>query len=544
MNTFTQFGFKPEILKAIEKIGYEEPTEIQNRAIPVLLDGKDVLGRAQTGTGKTAAFALPILERVDPQVKQIQALVMTPTRELAIQVAKAFSQYGQYLNIRVLPVYGGQSYTPQLKSIKDGVQIVVGTPGRILDLVSKKKAMRLDQVNFLVLDEADEMLAMGFIEEVEEIIRMTPDDRQTSLFSATLTKSILNLAGQYLHQPQEISIQGKQMTVEQTEQRYYLVTEKDKVQSLVRLLETEKVESVLLFTRTKIRASELADTLTGMNYAVEALHGDLKQLEREKVMERFRKGLVTMLVATDVAARGLDIQGVSHVINYDVPLDAEGYVHRIGRTGRAGKSGIAITLATPGDKRRMGAIEQYTRKTIPRAELPSIKDIHKRRNDQFVEQIVSRLAMDDHYPEQELVKQIMEFGYTPMDIAAAAIQLTRQGEKQRTMEEIRTPVESSGRNREMMTSKQKTGKWKSPRFSQEKGMVRLSINLGKTDSIHPGNIVGAIANTTGIPGSAIGAIDIQKKMTFLDVSEQYVGDVLYQMRNWKIKDKSVQIQSV
>lgn len=544
MNTFTQFGLKPEILKAIEKIGYEEPTEIQNRAIPALLDGKDILGRAQTGTGKTAAFALPILERVDPQVKQIQALVMTPTRELALQVAKAFSQYGQYLNIKVLPVYGGQSYTPQLKSLKDGVQIVVGTPGRILDLVKKKKVMHLDQVNFLVLDEADEMLAMGFIEEVEEIIRLTPDDRQTSLFSATLTKSILNLAGQYLHQPQEISIQGKQVTVEQTEQRYYLVTEKDKVQSLVRLLETEKVENVLLFTRTKIRASELSDTLTSMNYAVEALHGDLKQAEREKVMERFRKGLVTILVATDVAARGLDIQGVSHVINYDVPLDAEGYVHRIGRTGRAGKSGIAITLAVPGDKRRMGAIEQYTRKPIPRAELPSIKDIHKRRNDHFVERIVSRLAMDDHHSEQELVKQIMEFGYTPMDIAAAAIQLSRQGEKQHTMEEIRTPVESYGRNRDSMPSRQKTGKWKSPRFTQEKGMVRLSINLGKTDSIHPGNIVGAIANTTGIPGSAIGAIDIQKKMTFLDVSEQYVGDVLYQMRNWKIKDKSVQIQSV
>ena len=544
LNTFSQYGLKPEILNAIQKIGYEIPTDIQNRAIPALMDGHDILGRAQTGTGKTAAFALPILEKVDPQLKHVQALVMTPTRELALQVAHAFSQFGQYLNIRVLPVYGGQSYMPQLKALKEGVQIVVGTPGRILDLVNKKKSLDLGQVNMLVLDEADEMLAMGFIEEVEEIIRLTSDQRQTSLFSATLSKSILNLAGKHLHNPQEISIQGEHVTVEQTEQRHYLVTEKDKIQSLVRLLETEKLESVLLFTRTKVRASELADSLQALGYPVDSLHGDLKQEEREKVMGHFRKGKITILVATDVAARGLDVKGVSHVINFDVPLDPEGYVHRIGRTGRAGKSGVAITLATPGDRRRLRVIEQYTKQPIPQAKLPSVKDIQKRRDEAFVDKIVACLAMEEHNPQQEMVKQIVEFGYSPLDVAAAAIQLMRQGEKQQAMEEIQVPFEKPASAREYSASKQRNGKRKDSRQPFEAGMVRLSINLGHSEGIHPGNIVGAIANTSGIPGSAIGAIDIQRKMTFLDVSEQYVGDVLFRMRNWRINNKPVQIQSV
>ena len=544
MNTFSTFDLKPELIHAIEKLGYEEATDIQAKAIPSLLDGNDVLGRAQTGTGKTAAFALPILQMLDVNSKHVQALVMAPTRELANQVAQAVREYGQFLNVKVLTVYGGQSYTPQLKSLREGVQVVVGTPGRLLDLSNKKKALDLSHVKYLVLDEADEMLAMGFIEEVGEILDQTPSSRQTAFFSATLPKSIRGLAGKHLRQPVEIAIQGKQVTLEQIEQRYYMVRESDKLAALMRIFETDDVSSALLFTRTKVRAAEFAEALQNKKYPAAALHGDMKQSEREKVLGRFRKGKLSLLVATDVAARGLDIDDVSHVFNVDVPLDAESYVHRIGRTGRAGKKGTAITLATPSDHRRLRTIERYVKQPIPRAELPTVEAVQSYRDDRFIDQVVTILALEKAQDEKALVQQVMDYGYDPYEVAAAAIKMARQSEELRPIETIKAVKKfNDQKNKKEQPARQKrrNARAKMRGAKNEKGMIRLSINVGKVDNVRPGNIVGAIANTSGIPGSAIGAIDIQQKKTYLDVSEKYVESVLRGMRNWKMHKKPVMI---
>jgi ATP-dependent RNA helicase DeaD len=536
MSNFETLDLNQDLLKAVNELGYDEPTAIQKQAIPVLLTGNDVLGQAQTGTGKTAAFALPLLNRLNPASKHVQALVMAPTRELAIQVCDAITQFGKYTGVKVLPVYGGASYERQIKGLKQGVNIVVGTPGRLLDLINRS-ALNLSQVEYLVLDEADEMLNMGFLEEVEAIIQQTPATRQTALFSATLPKPIRKMANQYLNNPVEVIIQHKKMTVENTEQRYYLVREDDKIAALVRLFEMEEIKNALIFTRTKVRAADLAEALMEKNYLVEALHGDLKQETREKVLGRFRKGLTQVLVATDVAARGLDIDDISHVINFDIPYDAEDYVHRIGRTGRAGRTGVAVTFVNSKEQRLIREIERYTCQPMILAKLPTVKEVLARRDELFTDQLVTRLALEETQQGRELVEQIINYGYDPIEIAAAAIQMARETQKLPAIDEIKSL--------ETPTTREKTkvaGKQHRRSNGYEPGMVRLSINVGKTHDIKPRNIVGAIANRVGIPGSAIGEIDIQKQKTYLDVSEEYVEDVVRKMGNWKIQNKAVTIR--
>jgi ATP-dependent RNA helicase DeaD len=536
--TFQTLGLSSELAQVVTELGYETPTPIQAGTIPLLLEGHDVLGQAQTGTGKTAAFALPMLQALDPQCANVQGLVVAPTRELANQVARAIYGYGRQRNIRVLPVYGGQSYTRQINRLQRGVDIVVGTPGRMLDLI-RRQALDLSAVRFLVLDEADEMLSMGFIEDIESILSETPETRQTALFSATLPDPIRKLADRYMRAPQAITTNSRQLTVANVEQRYYVVRQGDKLAAMTRLLEMEAVSSALIFVRTKVGAAGLAEDLFARGFLAEALHGDLRQQTRETILGRFRRGQITLLVATDVAARGLDIKDISHVINYDLPSDPEYYVHRIGRTGRAGKGGIAINLVAPRERARVRRIEKYTRRVITPAKLPTTAQVLNRRNEQFLNQLADQLAQGKLERERDLVEKLARAGCDPLDLAAAAIQLARAKEGQRPIEEIaevQSPAKRRARPRQVQDRRfgRKRG--------HEPGMVRLSLNVGRSHSLRPAEIVGAIASTAQIPGKAIGAITINNRHTLVDVAQQHEARVLRKMRGWKLRGQAVVLQ--
>jgi ATP-dependent RNA helicase DeaD len=530
---FTDLNLRPELMQAVAALGYTEPTPIQSALIPVMLTGADVLGQAQTGTGKTAAFALPILQNLEPDIRHAQALVLCPTRELALQVAEAITEYGTPQNVRVLAVYGGQPYGPQITRLNKGVDVVVGTPGRLLDLL-KRNAVNLNHVRTVVLDEADEMLSMGFIEDIESILAETPASRQTALFSATLPTSIRRLADKYMRQPQSITIQREQVTVAAIEQRYYLVHDADKTAALTRLFEMEEVTSGLIFVRTRVGTGELANELTQRGFPSEALNGDLAQDARERTLNRFRQNQIKVLVATDVAARGLDIDDISHVFNYDLPDDAEIYVHRIGRTGRAGKTGTAISLVAPRERYRLRLVERFARQKLTLAQLPSEEAIRLHREEKLMENIRVWIQRGRCKRERELVEALVAEGHDPLQVAAIALKIARAEEKQRPVAEVAViqpdvPRPAAGRSERFPAR----GQVRSGRrvqdaglVSHEPGMVRLSLRLGKSHGIHPNDIVGAIAYHADIPGSAIGKILIQEKRSLVDVPEQFVGRVL------------------
>jgi ATP-dependent RNA helicase DeaD len=553
---FDELGLRPELLRAVAELGYEEPTPIQVRAIPALMDGRDILGQAQTGTGKTAAFALPMLQGLDLSFNGVQGLVLVPTRELANQVSEAIFSYGKHLGVKVLPVYGGQAYTRQLSRLDRGVHIVVGTPGRMIDLI-EKRALKLHTVRYLVLDEADEMLDMGFADDVERILSETPPERQTALFSATMPSSIRGLADRYMRDAESVSIERKSMTVPETEQRYYLLNDGSKLAALGRLLEIEEMNSTLVFTRTKIGAATLAEQLLGRGYAAEALHGDLTQDMRETVLRRFRSGQLQLLIATDVVARGVDIPDVSHVINYDIPYDAEDYVHRIGRTGRAGRSGIAITLVTPRDQRRMKYIESFIKQVIPRATLPGKDAVQQRRNERFLERLEVVLNQDDLSRERTMVAEMVEAGVDLQEFAAGAIRLARANEAQRPIEDVREyqerdeyPRKSREWDKNRRSSGPETrrpqgaaqGRSRSAGDEREPGMVRLLLDVGKAQGVRPGDVVGAIAGEAGIPGRSIGAIDIRTNQTFVDVKEDHAEKVLNKVKHWTLRGQKVKLE--
>lgn len=533
-SSFHELGLLPELVETVNELGYREPTPIQMQAIPALLAGRDVLGQSQTGTGKTAAYTLPMLQRLDYNAAGVQALVMTPTRELAIQVAEAVFRYGHLLGIRVLPIYGGQSYTRQTRRLERGIHLVVGTPGRILDLI-RQKALDLSGVHYLVLDEADEMLKMGFIDDVEAILGETDSQtRLTALFSATLPSPIRRLADRYMHDPLPLTIEHKTLTVENIAQRYYLVYEQDKLAALTRLLELEALHNILIFTRTKAGAAELAEALYARGYPAEALHGDLTQAARETVMRRFRGGQITMLVATDVAARGIDIPDVSHVINYDIPMGEEDYVHRIGRTARAGRAGDAITLVTPKERHSLKAIEGYTRQTITRAKLPTPDEIHAHRATLFGRSIINALETEPLEEAYTLLSELVQQGFSAEEVAAATIRLARAQELRRPIEHVHDVHESEAkgaRKRSDETPRPRPAR----RNGMEQGMVRLYLNIGSEKGIRPGDIVYAIASEASIPGKAIGAIEIQREGSFVDVNEEHVETVLRVMGAGKIR---------
>ncbi len=548
---FTSLNLRDEIMQAITELGYAEPTPIQAALIPIMLTGADVIGQAQTGTGKTAAFALPILQNFQPQ-KQPQALILAPTRELALQVADSMTEYGKHLRVRVLAVYGGQPYGPQIGNLKRGVDVVVGTPGRLNDLL-ERNVLNLTEIKTVVLDEADEMLNMGFIEDVEKILGTTPPERQTALFSATLPPRIRSLASRFMRDPQPVTIKRSTLTASAIEQRYYLVHEADKTNALTRLFEIEPIKSALIFARTRAETATLANELVVRGIPAEAIHGDLDQNARERVLGRFRANQLKVLVATDVAARGLDIDDISHVFNYHLPDDAEVYIHRIGRTGRAGKTGVAITLLAPREKRRLREVEALTKQQVAKLEVPTVGEIHRHREQQVVDTLKIWLGRGRFKRELEMVQELIEAGHDVTNIAAAAIKIARADEKQRPIAEIgEVKAEfkrkdepfgaAQGRRgkREAFGRREEPGRGGKPPLrsrggsSHEEGMVRLKLNKGKSSGIRPNDIVGTIAFHANIPGYTIGKIRIEDTFTLVDIPEDLVEQVLKHNGNYRV----------
>ena len=539
---FSNFDLQPQLVQTIADIGYTVPTPIQSTIIPAMLAGQDVIGQSQTGSGKTAAFSLPILHTLQSGQSHVQSLVVAPTRELAIQVADAMHSYGRQIGVRVLAVYGGQPYERQIRRLKKGVDVVVGTPGRLLDLI-RKNALKLDRVATVVLDEADEMLSMGFIEDIEALLDQTGSGRQTALFSATLPKRILRLAGKYMHTPQTYKIACQQMTVETIEQRYCLVNEADKLAALTRLFETEPIVSALIFARTRLGTTELANELAIRGFAAEALNGDMSQEARVKVLNRFRVKKLKVLVATDVAARGLDIDDISHVFNYDLPQDPESYVHRIGRTGRAGKTGIAITLLTPGERWALRRIEGFAGQKITRMMLPSVEDINLHREAQLLDKVMVWLRRGRCNREREIVARLLEDGYEAAEVAAVALKLARAEEKQRPIASLKAVEEFKTLGRSQTFKLSDRRKDHSLRgVSHEKGMVRLLLNTGRADGVRINHVVGTLSHYADIPGRSLGKISIQKQHTLVDIPEKFVSRVLGNESEYRIGNKPVAVR--
>jgi ATP-dependent RNA helicase DeaD len=564
MSTFSDLNLHPQLVQAVTERGYTEPSPIQSAMIPVMLTGADVVGQAQTGTGKTAAFALPLLHNFEPNLHHVQSLVMAPTRELALQVADAITAYGQFRNVRVLAVYGGQPYPPQLRALRQGVDVVVGTPGRLLDLI-ERGALDIHHVRTVVLDEADEMLSMGFIEPIEAILATTPETRQTALFSATMPAEIRRLADKYMKDPQSVTIQRDQVTGVGIEQRFYMVNEAQKTAALTRLFEIEEVTSALIFVRTRIGTGELANELTVRGFPAEALNGDLSQDARERTLNRFRQNQIKVLVATDVAARGLDIDDISHVFNFDLPDDPEVYVHRIGRTGRAGKAGIAISLVAPYERRKLRQVEAFARQKIKQADLPTEQDIFAHREAKLLTNFKVWLARGRCKRERELVEQLITEGHDPIELAAIALKMARAEDKQRPVAPVSVVTAPEprpsygGRNatrgwderparrmeREPRQSFRERGErpsYERSTSSHEAGMVRLSVRLGRQHGIRPNDLVGAIAFHADIPGNVIGKIVIEDNHSLVDVPEQFVGKVLAKAGTAQIRRQPLMLQ--
>ncbi len=567
---FTALNLRPELEQAITALGYAEPTPIQAGMIPLMLTGADVIGQAQTGTGKTAAFALPILHKLEAGRRAPQALVMAPTRELALQVSEAMTAFGQFCKAQVLAVYGGAAYARQISQLRRGVDVVVGTPGRLLDLMNRG-VLDLSEIRTVVLDEADEMLSMGFIEDIEAILAATPAERQTALFSATMPVEIRRLADKYMRAPQSVTIQREQVTVAAIEQRYYLVNEREKTAALTRLFEMEEITSALIFVRTRAGTGELANELATRGFPSEALNGDLSQEARERTLNRFRAGQIKVLVATDVAARGLDIDGISHVFNYDVPDDSEIYVHRIGRTGRAGKTGIAITLVTPFEKRRLRDIERFARSKLVQTPIPTNEEILSKREEELITKLNVWMQRGRCKAERAIVEKIVAGGVDPLEIAAVALKIARGDEKQRPVAPVSEVIEfqqnrfqaERGRGprperrersfggekrnfeRDYTSRPQRRDSFKRNDFSaasHENGMVRLTMNMGKSHGIRPGDVVGAIAYHADIPGATIGKIYIDDHHTLLDVPAELVGKVLAKAGGYSIRKQAFTVE--
>ncbi len=525
---FADLGLGPEILASIEAMGYEEPTPIQVKTIPVMLTGADVIAQAQTGSGKTAAFGLPIIEGIDTNLRAPQALILAPTRELAIQVADALQVLGRHRRVETLPIYGGQPYERQFRGLQRGPHIVVGTPGRVMDHM-RRNTLTLDQLKFFILDEADEMLDMGFIEDIEWVLQQAPSERQTALFSATMPPRIADLAGKYMNSPERISVVGKDMTAPKTKQYAYEIPRQRKADALTRILDAEMPTSAMIFCRTKAGVDELGEALLGRGYPVETLHGDLSQAQRDRVMRRFRSGQAEILIATDVAARGLDIKGVSHVVNFDIPESPEAYVHRIGRTGRAGEDGIAITLVTPRETRWLRQIERIVRSTIEGKRLPTLADVAEKRRQQMVEKVQAQLVDEEAFaPYLETVQKLTD-EHDATAIAAALLKLY---------------AEETGRATDLTEKHDDLASFSMPRQAPNMaiaggGPVRLFVNVGRFQGIRPQDIVGAIANEANIPGRAIGQIDIFDNFSFVDVPAQAAETVIAAISQSGIKGRPV-----
>ena len=523
---FEDMNISNEILRAVLDMGFEEATPIQSQAIPVILEGKDIIGQSQTGTGKTAAFGIPCLERIDPEDRRLQAMILCPTRELAIQVSEEFRKLLKYKdNIRVLPIYGGQPIDRQITALKKGAQVVIGTPGRVMDHM-RRRTIKAETVQMMILDEADEMLDMGFREDIETILVKIPEDHQTLLFSATLSKEILDITKRFQRNPEFIKIVRKELTVPSIEQYYFDVKEKTKLDALTRIMDVYDPNLAMVFCNTKKRVDDLVELLQGRGYFAEGLHGDLKQPQRDKVMQKFRNGTIEILVATDVAARGIDVDDIDIVFNYDVPQDEEYYVHRIGRTGRAGKTGKAFTFCVGKEIYKLRDIMRYTKTKIIQQKLPTLSDVEEMKTNIFLDKIKGIIEEGHLTKYIHLVDQLMEEDYTSIDIAAA---LLKNHLSDVSTDDIDVMDDINLGGTELYGG-------------EGEKMVRLFINAGKKNKIRAKDIVGAIANEAGVPGKTLGEIAIYDDYTFVDAPSGFVRDILFGMKNAKIKNKKVHIE--
>jgi len=525
MNTriqFSDFSLSKEVVKAIEDMGFEEPSPIQALAIPLIQAGRDVTAQAQTGTGKTAAFGIPLIEKIDPAKRAVQAIVLCPTRELAIQIAEEFTSLLAHIpRITVLPVYGGQPIDRQLRALHQGVHIVIGTPGRVMDHL-ERRTLILNDVATVVLDEADQMLDMGFRDDIEFILKKVPQDRQTLLFSATMPQPILEISKRFQNRPEFVRVQYTELTVPQIDQSYIEVKDREKLDVLCRVIDLWDPRLAIIFCNTKRRAEELAGRIKARGYRAEELHGDMKQSQRDRVMGGFRKGSIDILIATDVAARGIDVEAVDMVINFDVPQDVEYYVHRIGRTGRAGKSGRAVTFVAPRDFTKLREIQHYAKVKIPRIPVPSQGDVARTRTLAMLDKVRKTISEGGLETYTRIIEQEAEGDLTSVEIAAALLKLQME---QGTTE--------SPEMREAITFGD-TG--------AEPGMVRFFLGVGREHKVQPKDIVGAIAGETGIPGKAIGAIRILDSYSFVEIPTEHAAEVYEIMKERTIRNQPTKIE--
>ena len=529
---FRDLGLSESTLKSIEEIGYKVPSPIQIQAIPIVLAGTDMVGQAQTGTGKTAAFMLPILEKIDPKNRSVQALVLCPTRELAVQVheeAKKFAKNNR--DIDILSIYGGQSYDPQIRALKRGVQIVVGTPGRVMDHMNRR-TLKLDNLKFMVLDEADEMLNMGFKDDIESILVETPEDRQTVLFSATMPSEILKIARTHQKDPEVIKIAAKELSNRDINQYYIEVKSRDRMHAMIRCIDAMAITSSIVFTNTKREVDDLVSKLQSEGYVAEGLHGDLKQVQRDRVMHAFRRKKVNILVATDIAARGIDVNNIEAVFNFDIPLNEENYVHRIGRTGRAGESGVSITFVFGRDMFKLRRIEAYTKSKMEKMPLPNAEDIKNQRINKFLSELTANLENQDFTQEHEILGNLVDAGHSLVDIAAALLNMQVGGidKKYAPIEEV-TSYDRGRQNDRSNRSGDRFGRngerrerdrSKGPR----KNEVRLSFNIGNKKRMSPKDLVSMISKNANVPPRAVGDIDIRQKQTYVNVDKAFAGQIM------------------
>jgi ATP-dependent RNA helicase DeaD len=527
---FQDLGLSDELLAAINEMGFSEATPIQSQSIPVLLEGRDVIGQAQTGTGKTVAFAIPAIERIDEQNKNVQTLVLCPTRELAMQVADEFDKLlTQKRKVRSIAIFGGQSIDKQIQGLRRGAQIVVGTPGRVMDHLDRG-TLHLDNCRMIILDEADEMLDMGFRDDIEAILEEIPSPRQTVFFSATMSKPILELTKKYQNKPEIIKITKSELTVATIDQRYFDVKEKDKLEVMQRLIDLHEPKLCLVFCNTKRKVDELVADMQSQGFFAESLHGDMRQAMRTQVMNKFRQGIIQVLVATDVAARGIDVDDIEMVVNYDIPLDSEYYVHRIGRTGRAGRSGFAFSFVSGREHSRLHEIERYARTTIVKDKIPALADIEVKKKNNFFAKIIHTIEAGELTKYVSWTKELIHLGHDPENIAAALIKMELH--KQISQEE--KIFEDQGSSRDGQPSKSRKG--------SQKQMVRLFMNVGRKSKIGPKDIVGALTGETGIDGRDIGQIDIYDKFSFVEVPNDLAAQIIKKMKKVQIRGQKINIE--
>lgn len=543
---FEELNLDAKILRAVTDMGFEAASPIQAKAIPLELEGKDIIGQAQTGTGKTAAFGIPLLEKIDPKNKKLQAVVLCPTRELAIQVAEEIRNLAKYMHgIKVLPIYGGQEIVKQIRSLKDGVQVIIGTPGRVMDHM-RRKTIKFGQVHTVVLDEADEMLNMGFLEDMETILSELPEERQTVMFSATMPQAIAEIAKKFQKDPEIVKVVKKDLTVPKVTQYYYDVKPKNKLEVMCRLLDMYAPKLSVVFCNTKKQVDELVLALQGRGYFAEGLHGDLKQVQRDRVMNGFRKGRTDILVATDVAARGIDVDDVEAVFNYDIPQDEEYYVHRIGRTGRAGREGKAFSLVVGKEVYKLRDIQRYCKTKIVPQPIPSIDDVTEIKADKILCQAEEILQDNDMDRLIDIIeRKVLEEDYTTLDLAAGLLRMIMGEDNEDIIEDSRP-----------LRSLDDLGDWRDRNYGRGRGsrsggrgnrsggddMARLFINIGKNQNVKPGDILGAIVGESGMPGKMVGSIDMYDKYTFVEVPRDQADIVLQAMKDARIKGKNIHIE--